>query len=338
MLGPTPRTASISPDVNDPSARNIEFDDLVADYTEATENLIAGEVDLLLIETVFDTLNAKAAIYAVKAFFNAQPEKTVPIMISVTFPDMSGRLLSGQTPAAFWNSIAHAEPLMVGVNCGRRFKEIRPFVEELANNATAIWAVTLMGLPNAFGEYDEAPDDMFDDLNGFAERGFLNAVGGCCGTTPEHIARIAKVAVHGAGNSRFSRQLPTQRTQPFNISADSLFVNMVSVAMLLAQRNSKTDHKRGLRHRLRYCPPTSWKQRANHWCQYGWGHARRPIRNEEILKLVASEPEISRVPIMIDSSKWEVIETGLKCVQGKAIVNSISIERAKKNFSQGTTV
>ena len=122
VLGPTPRTASISPDVNDPSARNIEFDDLVADYTEATENLIAGEVDLLLIETVFDTLNAKAAIYAVKAFFNAQPEKTVPIMISVTFPDMSGRLLSGQTPAAFWNSIAHAEPLMVGVNCGRRFK------------------------------------------------------------------------------------------------------------------------------------------------------------------------------------------------------------------------
>ena len=336
VLGPTPRTASISPDVNDPSARNIEFDDLVADYTEATENLIDGEVDLLLIETIFDTLNAKAAIYAVKAFFNAQPEKTVPIMISVTFPDMSGRLLSGQTPAAFWNSIAHAEPLIVGVNCGRRFKEIRPFVEELANNANCYLSGHFnAGLPNAFGEYDETPNDMFDDLNEFAERGFLNAVGGCCGTTPEHIATIAKVAVHNpprpipdlAVNCRLSG------LEPFNIGADSLFVNV-------GERCNVTGSARFKKLIINEDYDTALdvaRQQVENGAQIidinmDEGMLDALFAMKKFLNLVASEPEISRVPIMIDSSKWEVIETGLKCVQGKAIVNSISMKEGEEEF------
>ncbi|MBT8149279.1 MAG: homocysteine S-methyltransferase family protein, partial [Gammaproteobacteria bacterium] len=198
VLGPTPRTASISPDVNDPAARNIYFDELVSDYSEAVGALVEGGVDLLLIETIFDTLNAKAAIFAVKQWFAEQQRDELPIMISVTFPDMSGRLLSGQTPTAFWHSIAHAKPLLVGVNCGRRFSEIRPFVEELANAASCYFSGHFnAGLPNAFGEYDETPAIMQRELQEFAERGFLNAVGGCCGTTPEHIAAIATAASNG---------------------------------------------------------------------------------------------------------------------------------------------
>ena len=182
VLGPTPRTASLSPDVNDPAARNIDFDQLCDDYYDAVDALVTGGVDLLLVETVFDTLNAKAAIFAIKKYFSDRQQAALPIAISVTFPDMSGRLLSGQTPTAFWHSIAHAEPLLIGVNCGRRFKEIRPFAEELARAADCYFSGHFnAGLPNAFGEYDETPEDMFNDLRDFAERGLLNAVGGCCG-------------------------------------------------------------------------------------------------------------------------------------------------------------
>ena len=183
VIGPTPRTASLSPDVNDPGARNITFDDLVADYYVAAKGLSEGGADILLIETIFDTLNAKAAIFAVLKYFDDVGYE-LPIMISVTFPDMSGRLLSGQTPTAFWNSIAHAKPLIVGSNCGRRIAEIRPFVEELANAADCYFSGHFnAGLPNEFGEYDETPDDMGQQLRELADRGFLNAVGGCCGTT-----------------------------------------------------------------------------------------------------------------------------------------------------------
>ena len=192
VIGPTPRTASISPDVNDPGARNINFDQLVENYYAATRGLIDGGADILMIETVFDSLNAKAAVYAVLQYFEDSGKK-LPIMISVTFPDTSGRTLSGQTPTAFWNSIAHAKPLIIGTNCGRRFSEIRPFVEELCEASDCYFSGHFnAGLPNEFGEYDETPEDMHGELKEFAQRGFLNLVGGCCGTTPAHIKAIGE--------------------------------------------------------------------------------------------------------------------------------------------------
>lgn len=228
VIGPTPKTASISPDVNDPAHRNITFDQLVEAYTEATEGLIEGGADLLMIETIFDTLNAKAAIYAVQGVFEKQGYE-LPLMISVTFPDISGRVLSGQSPTAFWNSIAHAKPLIVGTNCGRRFSEIRPFVEELANAAECYFSGHFnAGLPNAFGEYDETPNQMQQELGNFAERGFLNLVGGCCGTTPDHIKAIAK-AVEGKAPRVIPTHEPACRLsglEPFHITKDSLFVNV----------------------------------------------------------------------------------------------------------------
>ncbi|MBT6579194.1 MAG: dihydropteroate synthase, partial [Cellvibrionales bacterium] len=336
VLGPTPRTASISPDVNDPAARNIYFNDLVSDYVEATSKLVEGDVDLILIETIFDTLNAKAAIFAVKQFFNDHPEKTLPIMISVTFPDMSGRLLSGQTPAAFWNSIAHADPLIVGVNCGRRFKEVRPFVEELANNANCYFSGHFnAGLPNAFGEYDETPEDMFEDLNSFAERGFLNAVGGCCGTTPDHIKAIGQAAANSS-----PRVIPNidvacrlSGLEPFNISGDSLFVNVGERCNVTGSARFKKliideDYDTALE--VAQQQVENGAQIIDINMDEGMLDAHAAMKR--FLNLVASEPEISRVPIMIDSSKWEVIEIGLQCVQGKAIVNSISMKEGEEEF------
>ena len=335
VLGPTPRTASISPDVNDPAARNIEFDDLVSDYREATEALVAGDVDIILIETIFDTLNAKAAIYAVKQLFAERPELTRPMMISVTFPDISGRLLSGQTPAAFWNSVAHAEPLIVGVNCGRRFKEIRPFVEELAANANCYFSGHFnAGLPNAFGEYDETPEDMQADLEDFAQRGFLNAVGGCCGTTPEHITAIAKSTAHPARKVVVPEvACRLSGLEPFNIGNDSLFVNV-------GERCNVTGSARFKRLIIEEDYDTALevaREQVENGAQIidinmDEGMLDAHAAMKKFLNLVASEPEISRVPIMIDSSKWDVIETGLKCVQGKAIVNSISLKEGEAEF------
>ena len=336
VLGPTPRTASISPDVNDPAARNIYFNDLVSDYVEATSKLVEGDVDLILIETIFDTLNAKAAIFAVKQFFNEQPEKTLPIMISVTFPDMSGRLLSGQTPAAFWNSIAHADPLIVGVNCGRRFKEVRPFVEELANNANCYFSGHFnAGLPNAFGEYDETPEEMYEDLQGFAERGFLNAVGGCCGTTPEHIKAIAKAAEQSSPRAIPNIEIACRLSglEPFNIANDSLFVNV-------GERCNVTGSARFKKLIIEEDYDTALEvaqQQVENGAQIidinmDEGMLDAHAAMKRFLNLVASEPEISRVPIMIDSSKWDVIEVGLQCVQGKAIVNSISMKEGEAEF------
>ena len=228
VLGPTPKTASISPDVNDPGARSITFDQLRADYVEATRALIAGGVDLLLIETIFDTLNAKAAIFAVREVLEELGSE-LPLMISVTFPDISGRVLSGQNPEAFWNAVAHARPLIVGSNCGRRFQEIRPFLEDLSNATDRYFSAHLnAGLPNAFGEFDETPEIMREEFHSFAERGFLNLAGGCCGTTPAHIRAIAD-----AVSNVVPRQLPKHGgacrlsgLEPFNIVADSLFVNV----------------------------------------------------------------------------------------------------------------
>ena len=336
VLGPTPRTASISPDVNDPAARNIEFSDLVSDYYDATENLIAGHVDMLLIETIFDTLNAKAAIFAIKNFFKKFPNKKIPIMISVTFPDMSGRLLSGQTPSAFYNSIAHAEPLIVGVNCGRRFSEIRPFVEELAKEANCYLSGHFnAGLPNAFGEYDESPEIMHNELSDFAKRGFINIVGGCCGTTPEHIKAIAEIA-----DKNHPRKIPKIKPacqlsglEPFNIMQDSLFINIGERCNVTGSAkfkkliiNSEFEEALNIaRHQVE-----NGAQIIDINMDEGMLDAKNAMKT--FLNLIASEPEISRVPIMIDSSKWDVIETGLQCIQGKPIVNSLSLKEGESEF------
>ncbi len=335
VLGPTPRTASISPDVNDPAARNIDFDTLTKDYFQAACALLRGNVDALMIETIFDTLNAKAAIFAIQESF-AAVEREVPLMISVTFPDISGRILSGQNPTAFWNSIAHARPLVAGTNCGRRFKEVRPFVEELAQAADCYFSGHFnAGLPNAFGEYDETPEDMGEDLEEFAERGFLNIVGGCCGTTPAHIKAIAE-AVSG----QQPRALPQKRAacqlsglEPFHINSDSLFVNV-------GERCNVTGSARFKRLIIAGEFDEALdvaRQQVEEGAQIIDINMDEGMLDSEqatitFLNLLAGEPDICRVPIMIDSSKWEIIESGLKRIQGKSVVNSISLKEGEEQF------
>ena len=335
ILGPTPRTASISPDVNNPGARNIDFDTLVDNYTVAAVALLEEGVDLLMIETIFDTLNAKAALYAIE-LASEQTGLSVPTMLSVTFPDTSGRILSGQTAEAFWNSIAHAKPLIVGTNCGRRFKEIRPYVEALANAADCYFSGHFnAGLPNAFGDYDETPDDMYEDLKDFAERGFLNLAGGCCGTTPAHIRAIAR-AVENA-----PPRIPKGNTpgcylsglEPFNIVADSLFVNVGercnvtgSAAFKRLILNEQYDEALAVAR----TQVDDGAQIIDINMDEGMLDAQHAMVT--FLNLAASEPEISRVPFMLDSSRWDAIESALKCVQGKSIVNSISLKEGEAEF------
>ncbi|MBB3046331.1 5-methyltetrahydrofolate--homocysteine methyltransferase [Litorivivens lipolytica] len=335
ILGPTPKTASISPDVNDPGARNITFDQLVDDYYMATKALVESDVDLLLIETIFDSLNAKAAVYAILQYFEESGEE-IPIMVSVTFPDVSGRTLSGQTPTAFWNSIAHAKPLIVGTNCGRRISEIRPFFEELADAAECYVSGHFnAGLPNEFGEYDETPDDMGRELRELGERGYLNLVGGCCGTTPAHIEKI------GASIADVKpREIPKKEVacrlsglEPFTITPDSLFVNV-------GERCNVTGSAKFKRLILEGDYDTALaiaREQVENGAQIidvnmdeGMLDAHAAI--VKFLNLIASEPEISKVPIMVDSSKWDVIEAGLKCIQGKAVVNSISLKEGEAEF------
>ena len=335
VLGPTPRTASISPDVNDPGARNVNFDQLADDYYQSTKALIEGDVDIILIETIFDTLNAKAAIFAVKQCFRDLAIE-LPIMISVTFPDISGRVLSGQSPEAFWNAVAHAKPLIVGTNCGRRIAEIRPFVEELANAADCYFSGHFnAGLPNAFGEYDETPDMMHEQLRELAQRGFLNLVGGCCGTTPPHIEAIAEAVIDVT--PREIRELPVacrlSGLEPFNITNDSLFVNVGERCNVTGSAKFKRliidgDYDTAL---------DVAREQVENGAQIidinmDEGMLDAKAAMVKFLNLIASEPDISRVPIMIDSSKWDVIEAGLKCIQGKAIVNSISLKEGKQEF------
>ncbi len=337
VLGPTPRTASLSPDVNDPGARNITFDTLRSGYAQATHALMEGGADFIMIETIFDTLNAKAAIAAVLEVFE-QRGYSLPLMVSVTFPDISGRVLSGQNPEAFWNSIAHAKPLIVGTNCGRRFKEIRPFVEDLANVANCYFSGHFnAGLPNAFGEYDETPEDMYEDLRGFAQRGFLNLVGGCCGTTPAHIKAIAS-AVEGVT----PRVIPTIESacrlsglEAFNIYEDSLFVNVGERCNVTGSAAFKRlilagDYETALA--VARTQVEDGAQIIDINMDEGMLDAEEAMVT--FLNLIASEPDISKVPIMVDSSKWEVIEAGLKCIQGKAVVNSISLKEGEQEFTE----
>ncbi|MDG2271104.1 MAG: methionine synthase [Halioglobus sp.] len=335
VLGPTPKTASISPDVNDPGARSISFDALRADYANSTRGLIEGGVDLILIETIFDALNAKAAIFAVREVFSALGEE-LPLMISVTFPDISGRILSGQNPEAFWNAVEHARPLIVGSNCGRRYQEIRPFIEELSKVSDCYFSAHLnAGLPNAFGDFDETPEIMERDYREFAERGFLNLAGGCCGTTPAHIRAIAH-ACEDATPRPLPQPKPACRLsglEPFNIDADTLFVNIGERCNVTGSAKFKRLILDGYYDDALAVARTQVEDGAQIIdVNMDEGMLDSEAAMVNFLNLVASEPDICRVPIMVDSSKWNVIEAGLRCIQGKAIVNSISLKAGEQEF------
>jgi 5-methyltetrahydrofolate--homocysteine methyltransferase len=334
-LGPTNRTASLSPDVNDPGFRNISFDELVAAYSEVSRALIAGGVDILLIETVFDTLNAKAALYAVREVFD-EVGRELPIIVSGTITDASGRTLSGQTTEGFWNSIRHARPTVVGLNCALGGKQLRPYIEELSRIAdTYVCAYPNAGLPNAFGEYDETAEDTANTLCDFATSGFLNMVGGCCGTTPEHIRETVR-AVAGVPPRIVPRVAPACRLsglEPLSIDANSLFVNV-------GERTNVTGSAQ-FRKLIEAGDYTAAVELARQQVANGAqiidvnmdeGMLDSQAAMVKFLSLIAGEPDIARVPVMIDSSKWSVIEAGLKCVQGKGIVNSISLKEGEEKF------
>ncbi len=335
VLGPTSRTCSLSPDVNDPGFRNISFDALVADYAESVRGLVEGGADLLLIETVFDTLNAKAAVYALENFF-AEAGRRWPVMISGTITDASGRTLSGQTAEAFWNSLRHARPLSFGLNCALGAKELRQYVEEIGRVADCfVSAHPNAGLPNAFGGYDETPEMLATELAQWARDGLLNIAGGCCGTTPDHIRAIA-AAMHGVPPRRPARLAPQLRLaglEPCNIGADSLFVN-------IGERTNVTGSRAFARMILegRFDAALQVaRQQVENGAQIidiNMDEAMLDAKAAMVrfLNLIAAEPDIARVPIMIDSSKWEVIEAGLKCIQGKGIVNSISMKEGEAKF------
>ena len=334
-LGPTNRTCSISSDVNDPGARNISFDQLVDTYGTAATALLEGGADVLMVETIFDTLNAKAALYAIQRIIEER-QIDVPVMISGTITDASGRTLSGQTLEAFYDSVRHAKPLLIGLNCALGAEELRPHVEELAGLAeTWVSVHPNAGLPNEFGEYDDTPEHMAGVMGEFAERGWLNLVGGCCGTTPAHIRAIADEV------SRYRpRRLPPQPIisrlaglEPFNIGPDSLFVNVgertnVTGSARFRKLIEADDYAEALT--VARDQVLSGAQLIDVNMDEGMLDSEAAM--ERFLKLVASEPDIARVPIMIDSSKWSVIEAGLKCVQGKCIVNSISLKEGEEPF------
>ncbi len=335
ILGPTNRTASMSPDVNNPAFRNISFDELVDAYTEAMKGLLDGGVDFLMVETIFDTLNAKAALFAIEQYFEQQ-QLCVPVMISVTITDASGRTLSGQTPEAFWNSVSHVNPISVGLNCSLGVEELREYVSELSAVAdTLVSAHPNAGLPNEFGGYDQAPEFMAQHIKEWANSGFLNIVGGCCGTTPSHIKAIAD-AVNGLS----PRSVPRQETkcrlsglEPFNIGVDSLFVNV-------GERTNVTGSARFKRLIVEGDFETAINvalEQVNNGAQIIDVNMDEAMLDseeamKEFLNIVATEPEICKVPVMVDSSKWSVIEAGLKCIQGKGIVNSISMKEGEQEF------
>ncbi len=334
-LGPTNRMSSMSPDVNDPGFRAIDFDALVTGYLEAARALVLGGVDFLLIETVIDTLNAKAAIYAALQLFDETGVR-LPIAVSGTITDASGRVLSGQTAEAFWNSIRHAQPLFVGLNCALGGKLLRPYVEELARVAdTYVCAYPNAGLPNAFGEYDESPAETAEILREYGESGLVNIVGGCCGTTPEHIRLIGE-GVRG----RTPRQLPPHTAklrlaglEPLNIDEDSLFVNVgertnVTGSAKFRKLIEAGDYSTALEVARQQVASGAQVIDVN----MDEGMLDSQAAMVRFMNLIAAEPDIARVPVMLDSSKWSVIEAGLKCLQGKGIVNSISLKEGEETF------
>lgn len=335
ILGPTNRTCSISPDVNDPGARNVTYDELVAAYTESTLALIEGGAHIIMIETIFDTLNAKAAVFAVEGVFDELGYR-LPVMISGTITDASGRTLSGQTTEAFYNSLRHAQPLSFGLNCALGPKELRQYVEELARiSETYVSVHPNAGLPNAFGGYDLEADEMADHIREWAQSGFLNLVGGCCGTTPAHIAAMAK-AVAGC-KPRALPEIPVacrlSGLEPLTITADSMFVNV-------GERTNVTGSakfKRLIKEENYDEALDIARQQVESGAQIIDINMDEGMLDAEacmvrFLNLIATEPDICKVPIMVDSSKWEVMEAGLKCIQGKPVVNSISMKEGVDKF------
>ncbi|MBS0512414.1 MAG: methionine synthase [Proteobacteria bacterium] len=337
VLGPTSRTLSISPDVNDPGYRNISFDALVDDYYDSAKGLLEGGADLLLIETIFDTLNAKAAVFAIEKLFEDLGRRW-PVMISGTITDASGRTLSGQTAEAFWNSLSHAQPISFGLNCALGADQLRQYVEELSNVCdTHVSAHPNAGLPNPLSPtgYDETPEHLAGEIREWAQSGLVNIVGGCCGTTPAHIAAIAQAVAGLAPRAVpvLEKKLRLSGLEPFNVGADSLFVNV-------GERTNVTGSKAFARMILegRFDDALAVaRQQVENGAQVIDINMDEAMLDsvaamERFCKLIASEPDISRVPIMLDSSKWSVIETGLKCIQGKGVVNSISMKEGEAEF------
>src|SRR6188472_1885125 len=334
-LGPTSKTASISPDVNDPGYRAVTFDQLVATYSDATRGLIEGGADAILIETIFDTLNAKAAIYAVRETLDAAGID-LPIIISGTITDASGRTLSGQTVEAFWASVRHARPITISLNCALGVKQLRPYVEELSRLAdTNVGVYPNAGLPNAFGEYAEAPEDTASVLGDLAHHGHLNLVGGCCGTTPAHIRAIAdRVRCEPVRKKKAHvPRLELSGLEAFNLTNDIRFVNVgertnVTGPAKFRKLIEANDYPAAL---------SIARQQVVDGAQLIDVNMDEGMLDSEaamvrFLNLIASEPDIARVPVMIDSSKWTVIEAGLKCIQGKGVVNSISLKEGEEAF------
>jgi 5-methyltetrahydrofolate--homocysteine methyltransferase len=335
VLGPTSRTASLSPDVNDPGARNVSFDQLVSDYLEAARGLTAGGVDILLVETVFDTLNAKAALFAIEQFFD-EAGRRWPLMISGTITDASGRTLSGQTAEAFWNSLRHARPMSFGFNCALGAKDLRPHLEELSKLADCLVSVhPNAGLPNAFGGYDEPPEAMAAEIRDWAQAGLINIAGGCCGTSPDYIRAIAQ-ALQGIAprqTPQVEKKLRLSGLEACNIGAGSLFVNV-------GERTNVTGSKAFARMILegRFDDALAVaRQQVENGAQIVDINMDEAMLDSvaamsRFVDLVGSEPDICKVPLMLDSSKWEVIEAGLKRFQGKCVVNSISMKEGEAKF------
>ncbi len=341
VLGPTNRTASLSPDVNNPGFRNISFDDLRIAYDEALRGLIEGGIDIILVETIFDTLNAKAALFAIDEYFETSGNR-LPVMISGTITDASGRTLSGQTAEAFWNSLRHINPISFGFNCALGAKELRQYVEEIAGLANChINTHPNAGLPNEFGEYDETPEDMAAEIEEWAQSGFLNIIGGCCGTSPAHIKAIAEAVAKYPPRKVAQPAIECRLSglEPFNIGKDSLFTNV-------GERTNVTGSakfKRLIMEEQYDEALTVARDQVENGAQIidinmDEGMLEGEQAMVKFLYLIASEPDISRVPIMIDSSKWPIIEAGLKCVQGKGIVNSISLKEGEENFIKQATL
>ena len=340
-LGPTNRTASISPDVNDPGARNVTYMELVEAYLEQANGLVDGGADILLIETIFDTLNAKAAIFTLETLFEERGRRW-PVMISGTITDASGRTLSGQVTEAFWNSVRHAKPLLIGLNCALGAEEMRPYLAEVSRVADCfVSCYPNAGLPNAFGEYDESPDQTAAIVREFAESGLLNLLGGCCGTTPEHIGAMA-ASVEGVIPRIPSERPPALRLsglEPLTVVPESLFVNV-------GERTNITGSAK-FRNLIRDGDYNTALNVARQQVENGAqvidinmdeGMIDGVAAMDRFVKLIASEPDISRVPLMVDSSKFEVIEAGLRCVQGKPIVNSISMKEGEEKFRREATL
>lgn len=337
-IGPTNKTLSMSPDVNNPGYRAVTFGEVVDNYTEQLEGLHEGGVDLLLVETVFDTLNCKAALYSIEEYFRKSGWR-VPVMVSGTVVDQSGRTLSGQTTEAFWISIAHMPDLLsVGLNCALGSKQMRPFIEAMSNIAESYVSVyPNAGLPNEFGEYDDSPEYMASQVAGFAESGFVNIVGGCCGTTPTHIRAIAKAVEPLSPRKRPAKAhvLQLSGLEPLAVDQTTGFINVGERTNVTGSRKFARLIKEGnydealsiARHQVE-----NGAQVIDVNLDEGMLDTEKVI--VEFLNLIASEPEIARVPVMIDSSKWSVIENGLRCVQGKGIVNSISLKEGEETFKE----